>query len=149
MKTRAATLTALAAMAAAAWPLQARSSAAFVVAETGEAFDSLQGAVEAIGRGSGTIRIAPGRYGECAGQEAGGVAYVAQQRGPAVFGGGACEGKATLVLRGRSARIDGLIFAGVRVPDANGAGIRLEDGDLAVSYTLFSDGENGILTANG
>jgi hypothetical protein len=66
-----------------------------------------------------------------------------------VFDGGACEGKATLVLGGRSARVDGLVFTGVRVPDANGAGIRLEEGDLIVSYSRFSDGENGILTANG
>ena len=148
MKIGVAATFALAAMTA-AWPLEAQSSAPFVVAETGEAFGSLQDAVEAIGRGSGTIRIAPGRYGECAVQEAGRVAYVAVQRGRSVFEGAACEGKATLVLRGRSARVEGLVFTGVRVPDANGAGIRLEDGDLAVSYTLFADGENGILTANG
>jgi hypothetical protein len=141
---------ALAAMiAAATWPLQARSSAPFTFVETGRTFATLQKAVAAIGSGSGTIRIAPGRYGECAAQDAGRVAYVAQRRGTAVFDGGACEGKATLVLRGKSARVDGLVFTHVRVPDANGAGIRLEDGDLDVSYTLFSDGENGILTANG
>lgn len=143
------TLITLGLAAAIGGPLRAQSSAPFVVAETGEAFGSLQDAVEAIGRGSGTVRIAPGRYGECAVQEAGRVAYVARQRGTAVFEGGACEGKATLVLRGRSARVEGLVFTGVRVPDANGAGIRLEDGDLDVSYTLFADGENGILTANG
>lgn len=149
MKTRIAMMLVAATIAAATWPLQAQSSGPFTLAETGEAFGSLQDAVEAIGRGSGTIRVAPGRYGECAVQEAGRVAYVAEQRGTAVFEGGACEDKATLVLRGKSAWIDGLVFTGVRVPDANGAGIRLEDGDLAVTYTLFSDGENGILTANG
>ncbi|MGZ8287147.1 MAG: right-handed parallel beta-helix repeat-containing protein [Allosphingosinicella sp.] len=139
---------ALAAMAV-AWPLQAQSSAAFTVTETGRAFATLQDAVNAIGRGSGTIRIAPGRYGECAVQEAGRVAYVAERRGEAVFDGGACEGKATLVLRGRAARVEGLVFTRVRVPDGNGAGIRLQEGDLAVSYTLFSDGESGILSHNG
>jgi hypothetical protein len=131
------------------WPLQAQSSAPFKVAETGRGYGSLQEAVSAIGRGSGTIRIAPGRYGECAVQEAGRIAFVAEERGTAVFDGGACEGKATLVLGGKSARVDGLVFTGVRVPDANGAGIRLEEGDLIVSYSRFSDGENGILTANG
>lgn len=135
--------------AAATGPLQAQSSAPFSVAETGEAYASLQEAVEAIGRGSGTIRIAPGRYGECAVQEAGRVAFVAEERGTAIFDGGACEGKATLVLRGRAALVDGLVFTRVRVPDENGAGIRLEEGDLDVSYTLFSEGQNGILTANG
>ena len=149
MRTGIAALSALAAMTAVAWPLEAQSSAPFVVAETGQGFGSLQEAVAAIGRGSCTIRIAPGRYDECAVQEAGRVAYVAGERGTAVFEGGACEDKATLVLRGRSARIEGLVFTGIRVPDSNGAGIRLEDGDLAVSYCVFADGENGILTANG
>lgn len=138
-----------AAAAAATWPLQAQPSAPFSLAETGEAFATLQEAVDAVGRGSGTIRIAPGRYGECAVQEAGRVAYVAERRGSAVFDGGACEEKATLVLGGKSARIDGLVFTQVRVADANGAGIRLEEGDLIVSYALFSNGQNGILTANG
>ncbi len=135
--------------AAAPWPLPAQSSAPFTLAETGRRFSTLQKAVAAIGGGSGTVRIAPGRYGECAVQEAGRVAYVAERRGTAVFDGGACEDKATLVLRGRSARVEGLVFTGVRVPDANGAGIRLEDGDLHVSYTLFSDGEYGSLSAPG
>lgn len=138
-----------AAAAAAAWPLHAQPSGPFTLAESGEAFATLQEAVNAIGGGAGTIRIAPGRYGECAVQEAGRVAYVAERRGEAVFDGGACEGKATLVLRGKAARVDGLVFTRVRVPDGNGAGIRLQDGDLDVSYTLFSDGESGILSHNG
>ncbi len=141
---------ALAALAAAAtWPLQAQGDAPFTLAETGEAFATLQDAVNAIGDGRGTIRIAPGRYDECAVQEAGRVAYVAERRGEAVFDGGACEGKATLVLRGKSARVEGLVFTRVRVPDGNGAGIRLQDGDLDVSYTLFSDGQCGILSHDG
>ncbi len=141
---------ALAAFASAStWPLQAQPSGPFTVAETGRAFDSLQEAVNAIGRGTGTIRIAPGRYGECAIQEAGRIAYVAERRGESVFDGGVCEGKGTLVLKGRSARVDGLVFTRVRVPDGNGAGIRLQDGDLHVSYSLFSDGEGGILSHDG
>ena len=129
--------------------LQAQPSGPFTRAETGEAFATLQDAVNDIGAGSGTIRIAPGRYGDCAVQEAGRIAYVAQRRGESVFDGGACEGKATLVLRGKGARVDGLVFTRVRVPDGNGAGIRLQEGDLDVSYTIFSDGESGILSHNG
>jgi hypothetical protein len=142
-------LASVAVAAAAAGTLQAQSTAPFTVSETGEAFASLQDAVAAIGGGSGTILIAPGRYGECAVQEAGRIAFVAEQRGTAIFDGGACEGKATLVLRGAAARVDGLVFTHVRVPDDNGAGIRLEEGDLDVAYTRFSDGQNGILSANG
>ena len=132
-----------------AWPLHAKPSGPFTLAESGEAFAILQEAVSRIGGGSGTIRIAPGRYRDCAVQEAGRVDYLADEPGTAIFDGGACEGKATLVLRGRSARVEGLVFTRVRVPDENGAGIRLEDGDLSVSYTLFSEGENGILANNG
>lgn len=144
MKTRIAIALALAGSA----PLQAQGRAPFLVAETGEAFASLQQAVAAIGPGRGTIRIAPGRYRDCAVQEAGQIAFVAQERGTAVFDGGACEGKATLVLRGRGASVDGLVFVNVRVPDGNGAGIRLQQGDLDVAYTRFADGQCGILSHN-
>jgi hypothetical protein len=148
MKTRIAIMLGLAA-ASGAGPLHAQASAPFLVAETGRYFASLEQAVAAVGSGTGTIRIAPGRYGDCAVQEAGRIAFVAEERGTAVFDGGACEDKATLVLRGRSARVDGLVFVDVRVPDGNGAGIRLEQGDLEVAYTRFADGQCGILTTNG
>ncbi|HYE28220.1 MAG TPA: right-handed parallel beta-helix repeat-containing protein [Allosphingosinicella sp.] len=123
------------------------AAASFTVAETGRAYASLQDAVDAIGGGSGTIRIAPGRYRGCAVQEAGRIAFVGIP-GTAVFDGGACEDKATLVLRGRSARVEGLVFTRIRVADGNGAGIRLERGDLVVSSTLFAYGQCGILSAN-
>jgi hypothetical protein len=121
-------------------------NAPFVVQERGEAFASLQGAVDAIGGGSGTIVIAPGRYRQCAVQEAGDIAYVAAEPGRAIFEGRACDGKAALVLGGRSARVEGLTFQNIRVPDGNGAGIRIEDGDLAIAETLFRDSQSGILS---
>ena len=117
----------------------------YTVAETGRAYASLQQAVDAIGDRSGTIRIASGRWRDCAVQTAGSVAYVADVPGQAALDGGVCEGKAALVLRGRSARVSGLIFANLRVPDFNGAGIRLEKGDLAVSQSWFIDSQEGIL----
>lgn len=122
--------------------------APFTIQETGAGFATLQDAVAAIGGGEGTILIAPGRYRMCAVQDAGRIAYVAQQPGAAILDGVACEGKGALVLGGRSARVEGLIFQNVRVPDMNGAGIRLEAGDLTVRESLFRNGENGILVAN-
>lgn len=119
----------------------------FTVAETGERHGSLQDAVNAIGGGEGTIRIAPGRYTDCAVQEAGIVTFAAETPGEAVFDGGMCEEKATLVLRGRGARVEGLTFTHMRVPDGNGAGIRIEQGNLTVSETMFVDGQCGILSA--
>ena len=67
--------------------------------------------------------------------------------GTAIFDGGICEGKATLVLRGRSARVEGLVFTHMRVEDGNGAGIRIEQGDLDVVQAMFVDGQCGILSA--
>src|SRR3546814_8146658 len=45
----------------------------------------------------------------------------------AIFDGVTCEGKAALVLRGDGARVDGVVFQNMRVPDGNGAGIRSEE----------------------
>lgn len=127
--------------------LRAQSARPFTVVESGEAFRDLQDAVDAIGDGSGTIRIAPGRYRGCAVQEAGDVAYVAERPGSAIFDGGICEGKATLVLRGNSARVEGIVFTHTAVEDGNGAGIRIEEGDLDVAYSAFVDAQSGILSA--
>lgn len=114
----------------------------------GRGYERLQNAVDAIGEGSGTIRIAPGIYRQCAVQEAGEIAYVAARAGSAVFDRTTCDGKAALVLGGRSARIEGLVFQNIRVPDKNGAGVRIERGDLTVVESLFRNSENGILSAS-
>ena len=120
-------MTILACLFVVATPLPAQPGAApFTVEESGRGYGSLADAVAAIGGGSGTILIAPGRYRECAVQEAGRIAFVARRPGTVLFDGVVCEGKAALVLRGRSARVEGLVFQNLRVPDANGAGIRLE-----------------------
>lgn len=124
---------------------QAQGRAPYTVVETGQQFGRLQDAVNAIGERAGTISIAPGRYADCAVQTAGNVAFVAQVPGQAVFDGVACEGKAALVLRGKAARVEGLVFANIRVPDMNGAGVRIEQGNLAVVQSWFRDSEQGIL----
>lgn len=130
-------------------PVPAQSGAApYVVAESGRSFGRLQDAVDAIGEGEGTIRIAPGYHRDCAVQKAGRIAFVAVEAGRAIFDGVACEGKAALVLRGAGARVDGLVFQNMRVPDGNGAGIRLEQSDLDVVNSLFRTSEEGILTAD-
>ena len=144
-------LAAAAALAAALIPAAsapAQPRAAYQIAGTGQTFGRLQDAVNAIGGGSGTILIPAGRYADCAVQTAGTIAYVAETPGQAVLDGVACEGKAALVLRGREARIEGLVFANIRVPDWNGAGIRLEQGNLVVSQAWFRDSQQGILSAN-
>lgn len=130
-------------------PVPAQSGAApYVVAESGRSFGRLQDAVDAIGEGVGTIRIAPGYHRDCAVQTAGRIAFVAAEPGRAIFDGVTCEGKAALVLRGGGAKVDGIVFQNMRVPDGNGAGIRLEQSDLDVVNSLFRTSEEGILTAD-
>ncbi len=131
----------------AATPAFAQGGGGFRVEETGRSFYRLDDAVKSIGGGSGTIIVAPGRYGDCAVFAGGTLALRAATPSTAIFEGGACEGKATLVLRGASATVDGIVFRGIRVPDRNGSGIRLEKGDLTVTRSTFLDSEQGILTA--
>ena len=118
----------------------------FTVIETGRSYASLQAAVDAVGDNRASISIAPGTYRECAVQKAGHIAYLAAQPGGAIFDGKTCQGKAALVLHGRGAEVSGLVFQNMRVPDFNGAGIRLETGDLTVADSWFRDSEQGILT---
>ncbi|WP_282948659.1 MULTISPECIES: right-handed parallel beta-helix repeat-containing protein [unclassified Sphingopyxis] len=114
----------------------------------GRGFNRLQDAVDAIGDGEATIRIAPGYHRDCAVQTAGRIAFVAVEPGRAIFDGVTCEGKAALVLRGRGAKVDGIVFQNLRVPDGNGAGIRLEQSDLDIANSLFRNSEEGILTGD-
>lgn len=129
-------------------PLVAQPQGApYTVVETGQGYSRLQLAVDAIGAGKGTIAIAAGRHADCAVQTTGEVAYLAAEPGEAVFDGTTCEGKAALVLRGRAAEVSGLVFENMRVSEFNGAGIRLERGNLTVAESWFRDSQQGILTA--
>lgn len=120
----------------------------FTVAESGRGYATLRDAVAAIGDGKGTVLIAPGRYAQCAVQQGGDLTLRAQKPGTVILDGVTCEQKAALVLRGRSSAIDGIIFQNLRVPDGNGAGIRLESGNLTVTNSLFRNSEEGILTGD-
>jgi hypothetical protein len=147
-------LAALALLACASWPaalVTARDTGAvapYTVVETGRNYVRLQDAVDAIGNGKGTIRFASMRFADCAVQKGGDITYQAAVPGEAVLEGVECDDKAALVLAGRSARIEGMVFAEMRVDDKNGAGIRLERGNLTVLQSWFRDSEQGILANN-
>jgi len=126
----------------------AQSSGAFTIAESGESFRSLQDAVSRVGNARATITIAPGTYNQCAVQEAGMIHFRARKAGTVTFDSVTCEGKAAFVLRGRAAEVTGITFRNMRVGDGNGAGIRLEKGDLTVSQSWFDNSQQGILTGN-
>ncbi len=65
-----------------------------------------------------------------------------------IASGAQAEGKGIWVLRGGAVVVEGFDFIGARVPDRNGAGIRLEKGRLTIKDCTFTDNENGILTGN-
>ena len=56
------------------------------------------------------------------------------------------NGKAILTVDA-SATIQNFAFSGAKVPDANGAGIRYEGGDLTLQNCGFYDNENGVLSS--
>lgn len=60
--------------------------------------------------------------------------------------GAHAQGKATWVVQGNDTTVEGIEFSGSRVPDRNGAGIRLEGNHLTVRDCVFRDNENGILS---
>lgn len=110
----------------------------------GRGFRSLDAAVAAIGDRTATIMIAPGTYRECAVQTRGDITFKAVRPGTAILEHETCEDKAGLVLRGRAATVDGLVFRGYQVDDGNGEGIRSEAGDLTVVNSMFLDSQQGI-----
>jgi hypothetical protein len=147
MRTKFALLLSLLAIPALAQPGQV-SAAPFTIAETGQGFARLEDAVASVGDRDATIMIAAGRWRDCAVQDKGRITYRAASPGNVFFDGGVCEGKGTLVLRGRGAVVEGIIFENVRVPDRNGAGIRIERGPLVIRNSMFRNSEQGILSAD-
>lgn len=110
---------------------------------------SLEQALRAAGDGD-TIELASGDY-------LAPTAVISQRRltlrgatpRPRLLAGGrSAEGKAIWVIRGGDIRIENLEFRGARVPDRNGAGIRLERGRLWLRACVFADNETGLMTAN-
>lgn len=55
-------------------------------------------------------------------------------------------GKGIWVLAGNDIHVKNIEFSGAKVPDKNGAGIRLDGVGLMVSYCHFHDNETGILS---
>lgn len=60
--------------------------------------------------------------------------------------GQSAGGKAIWVIQGDNATVENIEFSGCRVPDGNGAGIRLEGTSLAVRNCRFHDCQDTILT---
>jgi hypothetical protein len=94
-----------------------------------------------------TVLIRPGRYVDCAVWRTPRLT-IAADGGPVEITGPACQGKGLFVILAPDVTVRGLTFRGARVPDGNGAGIRMEGGSLTVLASRFEENENGILTAS-
>ena len=62
--------------------------------------------------------------------------------------GAHAEGKAIWVIKGNDTMVESVEFSGAKVPDRNGAGIRLEGAGLTVRDCYFHNNENSILTGS-
>ncbi len=97
-----------------------------------------------------TVQIMPGTY-------PGDVAVIGQRR-LTIIGlgqrpllradGRHAEGKAIWVVDGGDIHISNIAFSGARVPDGNGAGIRLQAGRLHLHRCAFADHQMGLLTGD-
>jgi hypothetical protein len=97
-----------------------------------------------IAKNGDHVEIDPGQYFDCAVWRADNL--VVEGVGPGVvITDRTCMGKALFVVEGNNTTIRSLTLARARVPDMNGAGIRLDKGNLTVEGVKFIDNQSGIL----
>lgn len=65
-----------------------------------------------------------------------------------IAAGAYAEGKGIWVIRNGSFVVENIVFAGARVPDRNGAGIRFEGGHLVVRNCVFHGNQTSLLVSN-
>ena len=101
-------------------------------------------AAAAVAKNGDHIEIQPGQYFDCAVWNADDL--VIEGIGPGVvITDKACMGKGLFVIEGNNTTVRNLTLTRSRVPDMNGAGIRLDKGSLTVDGVKFIDNQNGIL----
>lgn len=92
------------------------------------------------------IEIEPGEYFDCAVWRANDLVIEGTAPG-VVIRDKTCWGKGLFVVTGNNTTIRNLTLTRARVPDMNGAGIRLDSGSLIVDGVKFINNQNGILGA--
>ena len=101
-------------------------------------------AAAAVAKNGDRIEIEPGQYFDCAVWNADNL--VIEGTGPGVvITDKTCMGKGLFVMEGNNTTVRNLTLTRSRVPDMNGAGIRLDKGSLTVENVKFIDNQNGIL----
>ena len=101
-------------------------------------------AAAAVVKNGDHIEIEPGQYFDCAVWNADNL--VIEGTGPGVvITDKTCMGKGLFVIEGNNTTVRNLTLTRSRVPDMNGAGIRLDNGSLTVDRVRFIDNQTGIL----
>jgi hypothetical protein len=101
-------------------------------------------AAAAVAKNGDYIEIEPGQYFDCAVWSADDL--VIEGTGPGVvITDKTCMGKGLFVIEGNNTTVRNLTLTRSRVPDMNGAGIRLDKGSLIVDNVKFTDNQSGIL----
>ncbi len=93
------------------------------------------------------IVIAPGEYFDCAVWHASKLVIEGSGRPEdTVITDKTCQGKGLFLIDGEDITIRNLTLTRARVPDGNGAGIRMEASNLTIEHVRFVNNQNGILT---
>jgi hypothetical protein len=95
------------------------------------------------------ILIAPGEYFDCAVWKADKLVIEGTGKPEdTVITDKTCNGKGLFLTDGEDITIRNLTLTRARVPDGNGAGLRMEARNLTVEHVRFVNNQNGILTNN-
>jgi hypothetical protein len=93
------------------------------------------------------ITIAPGEYFDCAVWRANKLLIEGTGKPEAVvITDKTCNGKGLFLIDGENITVRNLTLTRARVPDGNGAGLRMEAANLTVEHVRFVNNQNGILT---
>ena len=105
-------------------------------------------AAAAAARDGDTIEIGPGDYhGDVAVWNANRLRIVGGEPRPRIYADGRdVQGKGIWLIRGDDVTVDHVEMSGARVPDRNGAAIRLEGRNFTLRNAFLHDSENGLLT---
>jgi hypothetical protein len=109
-----------------------------------EALLKTPSAAAAIAQNGDTVVVAAGDYFDLTIEGA----PVAQGDQGSTLSDRSCEGKASFITRGARIVLRNLTFTRIRVGDRNGAGVRVEGGDLTIEHSRFVDDQVGILAAD-
>src|SRR5467141_3028688 len=109
---------------------------------TNQTYKAPSGAA-AVAKNGDQIEIEPGQYFDCAVWNSDNL--VIEGTGPGVvITDKTCMGKGLFVIEGNNTTVRNLTLTRARVPDMNGAGIRLDKGSLTVDTVKFIDNQNGL-----